>query len=280
MSFSASPAPIGIFDSGVGGLTVLKSIREALPQYDYIYLGDNARAPYGTRSFEVIYQYTLQAVKKLFSMDCNLVILACNTASAKALRTIQQNDLPNIAPDKRVLGVIRPTTENIAKYTKSKHVGVLATYGTVKSESYVIEINKYSPGVTVTQEACPIWVPLVEQNEYTTEGGQYFIKKHLDEIFKKDPLIDTLVLGCTHYPILINEIKKYTPSHVQIISQGDIVAQQLKDYLQRHSRLETMCSKGGTVTYFTTEDSLSFKDKAAIFMNEAIEAHHIELGGE
>lgn len=280
MSLSSSPAPIGIFDSGVGGLTILKSIRKELPQYDYIYLGDNARAPYGTRSFEVIYQYTLQAVKKLFAMDCNLVILACNTASAKALRTIQQNDLPKLAPEKRVLGVIRPTTENISKYTKTKHVGVLATYGTVKSESYVIEINKYSPGVVVTQEACPIWVPLVEQNEYTTEGGQYFIKKHLDEIFKKDPLIDTLVLGCTHYPMLINEIKKYTPSHVTILSQGDIVANQLKDYLRRHPHLESKCSKGGTVKYFTTEDPLSFKDKASIFMKEPIEATHLELGND
>lgn len=279
MSSSLHPAPIGIFDSGVGGLTILKSIRNQLPQYDYIYLGDNARAPYGTRSFEVIYQYTLEAVKKLFSMNCNLVILACNTASAKALRTIQQHDLPKIAPDKRVLGVIRPTTENIARYTKSGHVGILATYGTVKSESYVIEINKFAPQVIVTQEACPIWVPLVEQNEYTTEGGQYFIKKHLDELFKRDPLIDTLVLGCTHYPILLNEIKKFTPSHVTILSQGDIVANQLQDYLNRHPVIESGCSTGGTVKYFTTEDPMNFKEKATIFMNESIEVEHLELGG-
>lgn len=279
MSSPLQPAPIGIFDSGVGGLTILKSIRKELAQYDYIYLGDNARAPYGTRSFEVIYQYTLEAVKKLFAMDCNLVILACNTASAKALRTIQQNDLPKLAPNKRVLGVIRPTTENISSLTKTGHVGILATYGTVKSESYVIEINKFAPQVKVTQEACPIWVPLVEQNEYKSEGGQYFIKKHLDEIFKKDPKIDTLVLGCTHYPILLDEIKKYTPSHVNIISQGDIVAKQLHDYLNRHSAIESACSKGGRVKYFTTEDPTSFKDKATIFMNEPIEVEHIELGG-
>lgn len=279
MSLSLTPAPIGIFDSGVGGLTVLKSIRKELPQYDYIYLGDNARAPYGTRSFEVIYQYTLEAVRKLFSLGCNLVILACNTASAKALRTIQQNDLPNMDPHKRVLGVIRPTTENIAAYTKSGHVGILATYGTVKSESYVIEINKFAPQVIVTQEACPIWVPLVEQNEYTSEGGRYFIKKHLDELFKRDPFIDTLVLGCTHYPILLDEIKKYTPGHVKIISQGDIVASQLHDYLNRHPAMESACSKGGKVTYYTTEDPMNFKEKATIFMNESIEVEHLELGG-
>lgn len=277
MSNETAPAPIGIFDSGVGGLTILKNIRKELPQYDYIYLGDNARAPYGTRSFEVIYQYTLEAVEKLFSMGCHLVILACNTASAKALRTIQQKDLPKLAPNKRVLGVIRPTTENIHSYTKSKHVGILATPGTVKSDSYVIEINKFSPDITVVQEACPMWVPIVEGNEYQTEGGRYFIQKHIENIFKKDALIDTLVLGCTHYPILINEIKKHVPSYVNIISQGEIVSKQLKDYLNRHPEIETKCSKKGSVEYFTTEDPSSFGEKAGIFLEEKIVVKHIEL---
>lgn len=270
-------APIGIFDSGVGGLTVLKSIRQQLPQYDYIYLGDNARAPYGARSFEVIYEYTIEAVEKLFSMGCHLVILACNTASAKALRTIQQKDLPKLAPNKRVLGVIRPTTENVHLYTKSKHVGILATQGTVKSDSYVIEINKFSPDIVVTQEACPMWVPLVEGNEYQTEGGQYFIKKHIDEIFKKDSKIDTLVLGCTHYPILLHELKKFVPSNVTILSQGEIVANQLKDYLARHAEIESKCSKGGGIQYFTTEDPNAFKEKAALFLEEKIEVEHLEM---
>jgi glutamate racemase len=278
MSNESGQAPIGIFDSGVGGLTILKNIRKELPLYDYIYLGDNARAPYGTRSFEVIYQYTLEAVEKFFLMGCHLVILACNTASAKALRTIQQKDLPRIAPNKRVLGVIRPTTENIHHFTKSKHVGILATQGTVRSESYVIEINKFSPDIVVVQEACPMWVPIVEGNEYNTEGGKYFIQKHIENIFKKDPLIDTLVLGCTHYPILINEIKKHVPQNVNIVSQGEIVARQLKDYLVRHPEIEAKCSKSATTEYFTTEDPSAFEEKAGIFLDERISAQHIELG--
>lgn len=278
MSNESGPAPIGIFDSGVGGLTILKNIRKELPQYDYIYLGDNARAPYGTRSFEVIYQYTLEAVEKLFSLGCHLVILACNTASAKALRTIQQKDLPRIAPNKRVLGVIRPTTENVHSFTKSKHVGILATLGTVRSESYVIEINKFSPDIQVVQEACPMWVPIVEGNEYNTEGGKYFIQKHIENIFKKDPLIDTLVLGCTHYPILINEIKKHVPAGVNIISQGDIVSKQLKDYLNRHPEMDAKCSKGGGIVYYTTEDPTAFEEKAGIFLEEKISVKHLEIG--
>lgn len=278
MSLPNPSSPIGIFDSGVGGLTILKSIRKELGNYDYIYLGDNARAPYGPRSFEVIYQYTLEAVEKLFSMGCNLVVLACNTASAKALRNIQQNDLPKIAPNKRVLGVIRPTTENIHLYTKSKHIGILATTGTVKSDSYLIEINKFSPDIVVTQEACPIWVPLVENNEYNTEGGKYFIKKHIDSLFHKDPKIDTLVLGCTHYPILMDELKKIVPPHVTILSQGEIVAKQLKNYLGRHPEMETRCSTGGSIEYYTTEDPASFKEKAGIFLDEKIEVRHLELG--
>ena len=277
MSSPASSAPIGIFDSGVGGLTVLKSIRKELKEYDYIYLGDNARAPYGSRSFEVIYQYTLEAVTKLFSMGCHLVILACNTASAKALRTIQQHDLPQIAPGKRVLGVIRPTTENVHRYTRSKHVGILATVGTIRSESYVIEIHKFSPDIVVTQEACPLWVPLVENNEYATEGGKYFIKKHMDHLFKQDPQIDTLVLGCTHYPILIKEIQEFVPADVTILSQGEIVAHQLKDYLERHPEIEVKCSRHGSVQYYTTEDPQAFQEKAGIFLEEAIKVQHLEL---
>jgi glutamate racemase len=278
MSASLSPAPIGIFDSGVGGLTILKNIREELPSYDYIYLGDNARAPYGSRSFEVIYAYTLEAVEKLFSMGCNLVILACNTASAKALRTIQQKDLPRIAPTKRVLGVIRPTTENIHLYTQTKHIGILATPGTVKSESYVIEIAKFAPDIQVTQEACPMWVPLVENNEYQTPGGEYFIRQHINHLFQQDPLIDTLVLGCTHYPILMDTLKKIVPAHVTILSQGEIVARQLKDYLLRHTDIEMKCSRNGTVAYYTTEDPEAFNEKAGIFLAEKIEARHIEIG--
>jgi len=277
MPASKSPAPIGIFDSGVGGLTVLKSIRKELPQYDYIYLGDNARAPYGTRSFEVIYEYTLEAVLKLFSMGCNLVILACNTASAKALRTIQQNDLPRIAPEKRVLGVIRPTTENVHSFTKTGHVGILATPGTVKSESYVIEINKFAPDIKVIQEACPMWVPLVEANEYNTEGGKYFIERHLKNILEKDPKIDSLILGCTHYPMLADEIKKLIPSHIHVISQGEIVAKQLHDYLKRHPDMEEACSRGGLIKYYTSEDPKAFQEKAGIFLDEAIVAEHIEI---
>jgi glutamate racemase len=278
MSASQSQAPIGIFDSGVGGLTILKNIRQELPRYDYIYLGDNARAPYGSRSFEVIYEYTLEAVEKLFSMGCHLVILACNTASAKALRTIQQKDLPRIAPGKRVLGVIRPTTENIHRYTQTKHIGILATPGTVKSESYVIEIAKFAPDVVVTQEACPMWVPLVENNEYQTPGGEYFIRQHIDHLFQQDPLIDTLVLGCTHYPILIETIKKMVPPNINILSQGEIVARQLKDYLTRHTEIEMKCSQNGTALYYTTEDPAAFNEKAGIFLDEKISAQHIEIG--
>lgn len=268
-------APIGIFDSGYGGLTVLSEIQTALPEYDFIYLGDNARAPYGTRSYEVVYEYTLQAVRKLFDMGCNLVILACNTASAKALRTIQQKDLPKIAPNKRVLGVIRPSAEIVGRLTKTKHIGVLGTTGTVNSLSYVLEIEKLHPTIVVKQQACPLWVPLIENNEFNSAGGEYFIKKYLDELLAKDPSIDTIILGCTHYPILMDKIKNYVSSNINIVAQGAIIADSLKDYLKRHPEMEEKCSKHGKTLYFTTEHSNTFEQKASIFMNQPIEAKHI-----
>ena len=227
------PGPIGVFDSGYGGLTILEKIREVLPEYDYIYLGDNARAPYGTRSFEIVYEFTLQAVNKLFEMGCHLVILACNTASAKALRSIQMNDLPELDPDRRVLGVIRPTVECIGDITQNRHVGILATSGTIKSESYPLEIHKLFPEIQVSGIACPMWVALVENNESQNEGADYFIKKYIDQLLSEDPLIDTMILGCTHYPILFPKIREYTPDGIRVIAQGEYVAESLKDYLHR-----------------------------------------------
>ncbi|MDR2951482.1 MAG: glutamate racemase [Prevotella sp.] len=271
------PGPIGVFDSGYGGLTILSEIQALMPGYDYCYLGDNSRAPYGTRSFEVVYEFTRQAVETLFDMGCNLVILACNTASAKALRTIQQNDLPNIDPDKRVLGVIRPTAEIIGKITASRHVGVVGTSGTIQSESYPIEIKKLFPDIVVTGEACPMWVPLVENREYETEGADYFIKKNLDSILSKDPLIDTLILGCTHYPLLLDKIKKYLPEGVSALPQGEYIAHSLQDYLFRHPEMDNVCTKGGTTHYFTTESPDKFSEAATIFLNRDIEVDHITL---
>ncbi len=267
--------PIGIFDSGYGGLTVLKEIVKLLPEYDYVYLGDNARAPYGTRSFETVYEYTLQCVKQLFEMNCSLVVLACNTASAKALRTIQQKDLPIIAPEKRVLGVIRPTAEMVGNYTKTKHVGVLGTSGTIISESYPIEINKSHPGIKVFQEACPTWVSLVENNEYESEGADFFVKKHIDNLLKQDENIDAIILGCTHYPLLINKIKKYLPKNITVLSQGEIVANSLKDYLSRHTEFNSRISKGGTVEYFTTDSTENFDKAASLFLGESIHSNHL-----
>lgn len=272
-----TPGPIGIFDSGYGGLTILKAIRELLPQYDYAYLGDNARAPYGTRSFDVVYQFTRQAVLKLFEMGCQLVILGCNTASAKALRSIQQNDLPNIDPLRRVLGVIRPTAEVVGKLTETKHVGILATPGTIKSDSYNIEINKLWPELSVTGVACPLWVPIVENNEATGAGADYFVKKRIDHILWLDPDIDTLILGCTHYPILMPKIKQYVPEGVKIVSQGEYVAESLKDYLARHTDMDARCTKNGTVRYYTTENADKFKEAARIFITEDIQVEHIDL---
>lgn len=272
-----TPGPIGIFDSGYGGLTILKAIRELLPQYDYAYLGDNARAPYGTRSFDIVYQFTRQAVLKLFEMGCQLVILGCNTASAKALLSIQQNDLPNIDPLRRVLGVIRPTAEVVGKLTETKHVGILATPGTIKSDSYNIEINKLWPELSVTGVACPLWVPIVENNEATGAGADYFVKKRIDHILWLDPDIDTLILGCTHYPILMPKIKQYVPEGVKIVSQGEYVAESLKDYLARHTDMDARCTKNGTVRYYTTENADKFKEAARIFITEDIQVEHIDL---
>ena len=269
---------IGVFDSGYGGLTILEKIREQMPEYDYIYLGDNARTPYGTRSFEVVYEFTLQAVKKLFELDCPLVILACNTASAKALRSIQQLNLPNIDPTKRVLGVIRPTAECIGKLTKSSHIGVLATAGTIKSESYLLEIQKLFPNIVVTGEACPMWVPLVENNEFNTPGADYFVQKHINNLLKKDPLIDSIILGCTHYPLLLDKIKQFVPEHVRIIAQGEYVAQSLQEYLSRHPEMEQRCSKEGTCQFLTTESKAKFEESASIFLRQdQIEVKSISL---
>ena len=241
-SLPYQPGPIGVFDSGYGGLTILSKIREALPEYDYIYLGDNARTPYGTRSFEIVYEFTLQAVNKLFEMGCHLVILACNTASAKALRTIQMNDLPNIDPDRRVLGVIRPTAECIGSMTQTRHVGILATAGTIKSESYPLEVHKLFEDIKVSGEACPMWVPLVENNEANGEGADFFIRKYIDNLLAKDRQIDTLVLGCTHYPILLPKIQKFIPQGVKVVAQGEYVATSLKDYLHRHPEMDMKLS--------------------------------------
>lgn len=269
--------PIGIFDSGYGGLTILKDIREILPEYDYLYLGDNARAPYGPRSFDVVYQYTLEAVQELFDRGCHLVILACNTASAKALRTIQQNDLPKIAPDRRVLGVIRPSTEIIGQYTRSKAIGILATEGTVASESYVIEIKKFSPQCEVVQHACPLWVPLIENNEHETHAGREFIQKDVETLLKKNPRIDTIVLGCTHYPVLQSYIESIVPYGVKVISQGEIVARSLADYLRRHPWMDSKCSRNGSVHYLTSESTDTFNAQASAFMGTTVVSTHITI---
>lgn len=257
---------IGVFDSGYGGLTILRQIRSLLPEYDYLYLGDNARAPYGSRSFEVVYQYTLEAVRALFDRGCDLVILACNTASAKALRTIQQNDLEALGAERRVLGVIRPTVEIVDELTQSRHVGVLATQGTILSKSYELEIHKHNPDIAVTGVACPMWVPLVENCEYDTPGADYFVKKRIDQIMRLDPKIDTLILACTHYPLLMNKVVKHTPPGVRVIPQGDYVAASLQDYLLRHPEMDSRLSRGGTVRFLTTEDPNKFLESAAIFM--------------
>lgn len=271
------PGAIGVFDSGYGGLTILSRIREHLPAYDYVYLGDNARTPYGTRSFEIVYEFTLQAVNRLFEMGCHLVILACNTASAKALRSIQQNDLPHIDPSRRVLGVIRPTAERIGALTRTRHVGVLATAGTIKSESYVLEIRKLHPDITVTGEACPLWVPLVENNEFDKPGADYFVRQHIDRLLAKDPDIDAIILGCTHYPLLYRKIRAFTPSHIAVIPQGDYVAESLRDYLHRHPEMDARCTCRGTCRFFTTESVEKFRESASIFLDCPIDVASIEL---
>lgn len=278
MSNQAAPGPIGVFDSGYGGLTILHQMRSLLPQYDYLYLGDNARAPYGPRSFDVVYQFTREAVVKLFSMGCHLVILACNTASAKALRTIQQNDLPVLDPTRRVLGVIRPTAECIGSITQTRHVGILATEGTIKSESYVLEIQKLYPDICVSGVACPLWVPLIENNEYDTPGADYFVKKRIDALMRLDPDIDSIILGCTHYPLLLDKILKHTPRGVRIIPQGEYVAASLKSYLERHPEIDARCTKHGTCHYLTTENKDKFRESARIFMHEPVDVETITLG--
>ena len=274
---SHTPGPIGIFDSGYGGLTILDKIRETLPEYDYIYLGDNARAPYGTRSFEVVYEFTRQAVNKLFDMGCHLVILACNTASAKALRSIQMNDLPSIDPDRRVLGVIRPTVECVGEISKNQHIGVLATAGTIKSESYPLEIHKLFPEIQVSGTACPMWVPLVENNESQDEGADYFIRKYIDQLLSKDPQIDTVILGCTHFPILLPKIRQYIPEHISVIAQGEYVAESLKDYLKRHPEMDAKCTKNGNCQFYTTEAEEKFSESASTFLKQQISVKHITL---
>ena len=268
---------IGVFDSGYGGLTVLKEIVKGLPQYDYVYLGDNARAPYGNRSFETVYQYTLQAVKWCFDQGCPLVVLACNTASAKALRTIQQNDLPSLAPNNRVLGVIRPTTEVMGHYTQTKHIGILATSGTVSSESYVIESEKFFPEVKVHQQACPLWVPIIENGEAQTEGARFFIKKYVDQLKAQSSEIDTVLLACTHYPLIFDQIQNELPAGTKLLSQGSIVAGSLADYLNRHPEMECRLSQSGARQFYTTDDPGDFNRHASLFYGEGVGAGHVDL---
>ena len=275
--FPQAAGPIGVFDSGYGGLTILHGIRQLLPHHDFIYLGDNARAPYGPRSFEVVYEFTRQAVRHLFAEGCHLVILGCNTASAKALRSIQQNDLPQWDTHLRVLGIIRPTAEIVGGLTRSRHVGILATEGTIRSHSYAMEIAKLHPDIKVTGVACPFWVPLVEYNEADSPGADYFVKKYLDQLLHADSAIDTIILGCTHYPILLPKILKYTPAGVRIVPQGEYVASSLLDYLQRHPEMASRCTQGGHVRYLTTENAEKFKESAQIFLHEPIEVEHIEF---
>lgn len=270
-------APIGIFDSGYGGLTILSEIKRRLPQYDYLYLGDNARAPYGSRSFDIVYDFTLQAVRYLFERGCHLVILACNTASAKALRSIQQNDLPGIDPDRRVLGVIIPTVEAIGTLTQSRHVGVVATPGTVLSKSYSIETLKLYPDIKISEVACPMWVPLIENSEADGPGADYFVKKYCDEVVSRDPEIDTLLLGCTHYPIIIDKIRKYLRPDIRIVPQGSLVADSLADYLSRHPEIESQCSKSGRMEFLTTENADKFDTLASLFLRQPVTSSHINL---
>ena len=275
---SSESGPIGIFDSGYGGLTILHGIRQLLPQYDYLYLGDNARAPYGPRSFDVVYEFTLQAVTRLFEMGCHLVVLACNTASAKALRTIQQNDLPKLDASRRVLGIIRPTAEVIGSLTHNRHIGIFATEGTIKSQSYDLEIHKFFPDIQVSGVACPFWIPLVEYNEADSPGADYFVKKRIDQLMRLDPQIDTVILGCTHYPLLLPKIHKYIPRGIRIISQGEYVANSLQQYFERHPEIEQRCTRGGQTRYLTTENSEKFKESAQLFLHEPVEVTTITLG--
>ena len=277
MNLPTTPGPIGVFDSGYGGLTILHGIRQLLPQYDFLYLGDNARAPYGPRSFDVVYEFTRQAVMHLFEQGCQLVILGCNTASAKALRSIQQNDLPNIDSRRRVLGVIRPTAEVVGSITQNRHVGILATEGTIKSESYNLEIQKLHPDIKVSGVACPFWVPLVEYDEADSPAADYFVEKQISQLMRKDPDIDTIILGCTHYPLLMSKFLKYVPSGVRIVPQGEYVAESLHQYFINHPDMEQRCSKGGTVSYLTTENPDKFRESAQLFLHETVDVKKIVL---
>lgn len=270
------PGPIGVFDSGYGGLTILNQIRELLPQYDYIYLGDNARAPYGTRSFDIVYRFTLEAVRYLFDQGCHLVILACNTASAKALRTIQQNDLPLIDPDRRVLGVIRPTVEKVGEISRNGNIGIVGTPGTIRSGSYELEIAKLHPTFHTYTQACPMWVPLVENREASSPGADYFVKQEVDRLMAKEPAIDTIILGCTHYPLLYDKIRRYVPESARVLPQGEIVAESLVAYLKRHPEMEAKCSKGGTCSYRTTESPDKFAELASLFIGAPVTATQID----
>jgi len=266
--------PIGVFDSGYGGLTILSDLQKQLPEYDFLYLGDNARAPYGSRSFDVVHEFTLQAVEFLFHHGCELIILACNTASAKALRTIQQKYLPTIESHKRVLGVIRPTSEIIGSITQTNHIGILATEGTIKSDSYRLEIQKFFPEVKITQKSCPMWVPLIENQVYDQLGGKWFIEQDVMQLMAKDPEIDTLLLGCTHYPIVADIVREIVGKDVQVITQGEIIANSLETYLKRHPELAAMCSKNGQTSYFTTETAIDFDKKASAFLGQPIQSTH------
>lgn len=276
-SIKDKPGAIGIFDSGYGGLTILDEIKKTLPEYDYIYLGDNARTPYGTRSFDVVYKFTIECVTKLFEMGCHLVILACNTASAKALRTIQQHDLPLMYPERRVLGIIRPTVEVLDKITNTKYVGIFATPGTVQSESYAIEAHKIFPDIHISMEACPMWVPLIENNEHLSEGAAYFVKKNIQQLLAKEPRIDRIILGCTHYPLISPTIQKFLPKEIEVVSQGKIVAASLKNYLERHPEIDDKCRKNHQIDYYTTESPEKFISSASIFLKKSIHANHLKL---
>lgn len=269
--------PIGVFDSGYGGLTIYKELRKKLPKHDFLYLGDNARVPYGTRSFETVYRYTLECVNHLFDHGCNLVILACNTASAKALRNIQQLDLPKIKSYKRVLGVIRPTTETIGSMTKTKHVGLFATTGTVKSDSYKIEIEKFYPKIKLYQEACPIWVPLIENNEHLSQGANYFLRQNVNNLLAKSKKIDAIILACTHYPLLEKKLRRFIPKEIKLISQGGIVSASLVDYLERHPDMDELITKKGKQSFLTTESTQDFDQKSVLFLGKRIKSKLLEL---
>lgn len=277
MYHSLPSGPIGVFDSGYGGLTILREIRRRLPEYDYLYLGDNARAPYGTRSFDIVYEFTRQAVEELFNRGCHLVILACNTASAKALRSIQRHVLPLTDPDRRVLGVIRPTVEALGKISHSRHVGLLATPGTVKSHSYRMEIEKIYPGMSITEQECPMWVPLVESGEFNSPGADYFVRKYIDSLLSLDPDIDTMILGCTHYPLLLPKIREFTPARINILPQGGLIAESLADYLRRHPAMGDRCARSGALEFLTTESPEKFDTLAALFMQQEVSSTRITL---